>query len=519
MRDFRFVQTIINPIRYNPVTKELRVYTNIDYELVYERTDNRNIKIRRNSFISEAFLPIYQNVFSNADAILSDYQVIRGGYLIIAPNNLSFADTIEILARWKHLKGYYTYVCPSDEIYPSGTPTFLQVYNYIEDAYNNWETPPDYILIVGDEDQRIPDYPYGGYASDHQYTTVEGSDYISDILLARLSVDNMIELRTAMHKVLRYEQDPDMADPGYWKRGLGVAGNIYATSPRIVNLWVRALAFAHGYTQVDTVFDWGSGAPNWSTINTAINNGVSYVSYRGWAGPSGWYNPSYTVSNIGALTNGWKLGIMASIVCGTGNFGVNLCFGEAWIRSGSPTFPRGGVSFYGTTDGGTATAWNNPNMIGFFSALFEKGMCHFSQLMFMGKMQILETFPGFSSSGGIVNKYFNTYNSLGDPELEVRTEIPQNITVSYPASIPVGANYLDVNVAISGIPIEDAYVNLVKGYGDNEEIFTGGWTDENGDITLSFSNTVADTIFVTVTVRDMIPVSYTHLTLPTSDLV
>ena len=81
--------------------------------------------------------------------------------------------------------------------------------------------PPDYILIVGDQDQRIPDYPYGGFTSDHQYTQLDGDDYISDVLLARMSVDYMTDLRTAMHKVLRYEQDPYLADPGYWKRGLG----------------------------------------------------------------------------------------------------------------------------------------------------------------------------------------------------------------------------------------------------------------------------------------------------------
>ncbi|MCD6162502.1 MAG: hypothetical protein J7K40_08830 [candidate division Zixibacteria bacterium] len=505
MRDFRFVQTNINPVQYNPATKEMRVYTSVEYELIYEGVDERNLKVRNNYNISEAFLPIYESVFSNADLILSDYEVVRGGYLIITPNNMSFADTIAALARWKHLKGYPTRIVESDEITPTGSPTYTQVRNFIVGAYQNWDLPPEYILIVGDEDQRIPDYPYSGYTSDHQYTTIDGSDYVSDIFLARMSVDNMTELRTAMYKVLRYEQEPDMSDPGYYKRGLGVAGNIYATSPRITNLWVRKLALEHGYTQVDTVFDWGSGAPNWSTINTAINNGVSYVSYRGWAGSSGWYNPNYTVSNINGLSNGWKTGIMASIVCGTGNFGSNICFGEAWIRAGSPTFPKGGPCFYGTTDGSTHTAWNNPNMVGFFSALFDKGMYNFAQLMFMGKWRIFEAYPSLNSPGSYIQKYFNTYNSLGDPQLEVRTEIPMTMTVSYPANIPVGTNFLTIHVADNSFPLEGAYVNLVKGYGINEEIYAGGWTDNEGNVIIHFTNTSADTIFVTATARDYIP--------------
>jgi len=505
MRDFRFVRAAINPVQYNPATKEMRVYTSIDYELVYEGTDNRNVKIRRDNRISEAFLPIYRNLFDNADEILTDFEPVKGGYLILTPNNLNFADTIQVLARWKHLKGYYTTVVPSNVINPSGTPTYLQIYTYIHDAYTDWEVPPDYLLIVGDEDQRIPDYPYGGYASDHQYTTVDGTDYMPDIFVARMAVDNMNELRVAMRKVLGYEQNPDMTQPAFWKRGIGVAGNIGATTPRITNLWVRDLALEHGYTHVDTVFDWGSGAPNWSTISTAINNGISYLSYRGWAGASGWYNPNWGVSNVGALTNGWKMGIMASIVCGTGNFSYDVCLGEAWIRYGSPTAPKGGPCFYGSTDGGTHTAWNNPNMTGFFWALFEQDMNHFSQLMVMGKLGVFQAFPSFTQPGDYVNQYFNTYNSLGDPELEVRTEIPRALTATYPATIPVGTNHLAVSVTADGLPLEGAYVNLVKGHDADEEVFKGGLTDASGNIHFAISNTRADTIFVTVTARDFIP--------------
>ena len=506
MRDFRFIRAEVHPMQYNPATRQLRVYTSIDYDLVYEGISNVNVKHRRNNNISDSFVEIYRNMFDNAEDVLTDYQPIRGGYLIIAPNNYNFADTIATLAKWKHLKGYYSTVVSSDEITPSGSPTFTQVYDFIENAYNTWEVPPDYVLIVGDEDQRIPDYPYGSYSSDHQYSTVDGDDYYSDVLLARLSIDSMTELRVAMKKILRYEQDPDMSEPAYWKRGLGVAGNISATSPRITNLWVRELAMDHGYTQVDTVFDWGSGAPNWNTIPQAINNGVSYVSYRGWAGSSGWYNPDYRVDNIGQLTNGWKLGIMASIVCGTGNFGSNICFGEAWIRSGSVTLPKGGVSFYGCSDGNTHTAWNNPNMVGFFWALFEQDMYRFGQLMYMGKLRLAQAYPSLAEPGGTVNQYFNTYNSLGDPELQVRTEIPLSMTVTHPTSLPYGINGMAVNVtANGGGPLEGAYVNLVQGTMGSETIYEGAYTDASGQAIFEFDNPNSEAIYITVTARDYIP--------------
>ncbi|MCP4581781.1 MAG: hypothetical protein GY839_09185 [candidate division Zixibacteria bacterium] len=509
MRDFRFIQTVVYPTQYNPVTKELRVYTHVDYELIYEGIDTRNVKVRNNNQISEAFVPMYRSVFNNAEDVLTDFDVIKGGFLIITEDSYGFPTLLETLATWKHQKGYYTHIAPSTEITPSGAPSYAQVKSYIQDAYDTWETPPDYVLIVGDENMDIPNYPYSGYTSDHQYTTVDGSDYISDVLIARMAADDANELLTAMEKVLRYEQDPDMTDPDYYTRGLGVAGNCCGTptptTPRITNLWVRHQALLNGYSHVDTVFSWGDVPPNDYLIDDAIQDGVSYVSYRGWAGSSGWYYPSWGTGDISALNNGFKMGIMASVVCGTGNFGADDCLGEAWTLYGSTTVPDGGPSFYGCTDGSTHTAWNNPNMIGFFWALFEQDMYHFSQLVFMGKQRVFECFPRYTSSGNYVNKYFNTYNALGDPSLEVRTDTPQTMAASYPSSIPVGTNNLTVSVTSGGFPLEGAYVNLVKGHDASEEIFVGDWTDAGGSVTLNFTNTVADTIYVTVTARDYIP--------------
>ncbi len=173
---------------------------------------------------------------------------------------------------------------------------------------------------------------------------VDGTDFLPDIFVCRLSVDNMAEFRKAVAKVMMYETNPNLVDPGHWLRGLSVAGNISSTTPRITVLWVRQLLFEHGYTQVDTAFDWGSGG-GVPTITAALNAGVSIVSYRGWAGPSGWYNPSYNVGSLNALQSNNELGVMASIVCGTGDFGdsyTDPCFGENWIRMGASTHrPQG----------------------------------------------------------------------------------------------------------------------------------------------------------------------------------
>jgi hypothetical protein len=80
------------------------------------------------------------------------------------------------------------------------------------------------------------------------------------------------------------------------------------------------------------------------------------------------------------------------------------------------------------------------------------------------------------------------------------------MAVNHPLTMPVGTSLMTVHVdGAGGAPLGGAYVNLVKGYGANEEVFVGGRTDADGDITLDFATTIADTMFVTVSAVDYIP--------------
>jgi hypothetical protein len=258
-------------------------------------------------------------------------------------------------------------------------------------------------------DLQFPDSPYNGYTSDHHYSCVDGSDYFSDVMVTRMSVPTTLSIMsTTMRKAIKYEKDPYMGDPGYWLRGLSVAGNVLAVTPRLTTLWARSQLLRHGFTQVDTSFRWSSGAVD-PLLPGYFNNGVSIISYRGWAGSSGWYCPSFDVNNLDALQGNNKMGIMASLVCGTGNFGASECFGEKWIRMGSwPSALKGGPGFYGATDGGTHTKWNNPIMIGYYWAILEEGIYNFATAAFRGKMELYETYPRHNYPGSYVEQYFNT---------------------------------------------------------------------------------------------------------------
>jgi hypothetical protein len=346
MRDFRTASITVAPVQYNPVTRQLKVYTDIDFEVVYGGSNPSNPAPVSREYISDAFKPLYKAMFANYDEICSSIPSKRGGYLIITHD--IFADSIKNFAEWKHQKGYDVTVFKLSDI--GSNPSAGRIYNFIDSCYVNMEIPPEYVLLVGDvtmpNNRNFPDYPYQGYTSDHEYACVDGNDYLPDILISRWAVDTDREIHWVKRKTMVYEQGPQQISDGWLLRGLSVAGNMYAFTPRLTTLWVRQKLFEYGYTQCDTCYDWSESGHvqcNESVITNAFNAGVNFCAYRGWAGPSGWYNPSYSVSNLSSLSNEYRGGIMTSIVCGTGDFDdyTDPCFGEAWIRGGSALTPVG----------------------------------------------------------------------------------------------------------------------------------------------------------------------------------
>jgi len=512
MRDVRMVQIAVYPVQYNPVTRQLKVYRNLSVDISYEG-DVINPKTTRANYISEAFLPLYRSMIANFDEYISTLtttEVKRGGILIVTPNLTGYLwkNAIAEVANWKRKKGYDVALVTTNDVDPTGgRPTQAEMKTYLQTAYNTWEVPPEFVFLVGDEDLNlIPDYPYSYYPSDHPYACLDGSDYMPDLAVSRVSVDNLNELNTWIAKTLKYERNPDITtDPGYWKRAIMVAGAQQTVTCVWTVLWARERLLAHGFTQIDTVFDRGSDPPD-SRITNPITAGVGYVNYRGWAGSSGWYDPSYDVSALSQCQNINKPGVMTSIVCGTGDFGdtyTDPCFGETWIRMGSAAAPRGGPSFFGCTDHGTHTKWNNPISVGLYSAFIDEGVYHFGTAVIAGKLNQYLNYPRDYSE---IQKYFHTYNMLGDPELEMRLTTPISLTVTHNLEIHDGESHLEVQVMdASQNYIENAYVTLIMGAGDTETFFSVAKTDAFGMAHLDVPTDTVGQLDLTVTGRDLNP--------------
>ncbi|OYD15174.1 hypothetical protein CH330_06495, partial [candidate division WOR-3 bacterium JGI_Cruoil_03_51_56] len=184
MRDFRLVQLVLQPARFNPVTGELRMARRLKVELTYEGPGRINVKYRRRSGISRAFEPLYQKLIANYN-FGPPQRPEDGSYLIITHDN--FESAVAPFAEWKTRKGWRTVVKTTSEIGGSDSATIRA---YIADAYNNWPYPPDYVLLVGDAPGYVQCYHKSGntHASDLPYSTHEGGDILADLMVGRVCV-------------------------------------------------------------------------------------------------------------------------------------------------------------------------------------------------------------------------------------------------------------------------------------------------------------------------------------------
>ncbi len=431
---------------------------------------------------------------SLAEGGMPDYRVDQPGYLIIVPDD--FYDNVLPLAAWKQRKGFVVWVRKLSETGNTNT----QIQDYIRTAYQTWVPAPSYVLLVG-AISKVPAFHSSvpQHVSDNPYACVDGADFLADLFVGRLPAANASELDVMVAKTIGYESQPFVADTTWYRRALAVGtsyqeGGTPAITAIITKRVIREQLLAYGFTQVDTVFY----PPTYSgrgPVDSAVNRGVSFINGRGWGNYDGWGYPQYLTNDVYGLANGWKLPVITSIYCGTGNYARNPCFGEAWLRAGTPGEPKGGVAFFGSSWTGTSTRWNNCMDFGIYHAILDNGVRTCGPAMYLGKLEQYENFPLAEDSFDL-RVYFQVYNLMGDPALEMWTGVPRAIAVSHPATFPVGTSAFEVRVLDEQArPVAGALVGLDKA----GEVQVAQRTDAAGWCRFAIACATADSMLVTVT--------------------
>ena len=487
--DLRVVPITFAPVRYYPAERRLEIATRIEVEIRFDGIDLRNASVRELERVTPSFDRLYRNLVVNYEGTRDGAQPSLGKDVLICPANDDVVAALVPLIEWRTRKGFDVVLATTAE---TGTSR-EQIRDWLQDAYDTWDTPPEYVTLVGDVSGAIgiPCWYYSGAESDHQYVQLAGDDLLADAHIGRLSVESLDRLRLVVAKIVGYESDPYMLETDWYTRACVLGDPSYSGISCIqVMQWLKGRLLDYGYTEVDTIF-----TPPWvSQFTNYCNRGDTVFSYRGYGGVSG-----IGTGHIFSLTNGRKMPYALTITCGTGNFASSTCYSEAWLRAGTPPDqPSGGIAGL-STSGGTHTRYNNCMTYGIWRAIFWEDLFTFGESLTRAKYELYVNYHDYDY-GGCAN--FTHWNNLmGDPAGEIWTAVPRSMTVSHPASLPQGTNSVTVSVNNYGVPTAGAWVCLWKGY----ETLAGGLTGADGSVEIPVSCWGPGQMKVTVTKHDQRP--------------
>jgi len=493
-----FVQ--IRPVQFNPVTKKIKVYTNIKYRIEFiggnksferisrESTSHYN-KIIKNTVLNSSVIPsAVKSKTSNGD---------RKDYIIITTSTYSAAA--DTLAKWKQQLGYTV------EIIAKSSWTAAEVKDSIHTRYQNWTPKPDYFVIIGDQAD-VPAELHlapnsNSFATDLYFACMDGtSDYIADMAHGRISVTSASEALTVVQKMVNYERNP-ISDATYYSTGVnfgefqddntdGYADRRFCHTNEDINSYLvsRGYNMSREYYTPTTVtptnynsgyyssseaipstllksnsFPWISdgGVGNvHSNFNAgrflAVHRGHGYDGGWGWCHPFFVSHPYY--HNIDDLTNGEKLPVLISIDCHSGDFNTANCLAENFIRkSNGGAVGVIAASFYsysGPNDGfalGLIDAiWSNPGLVPSFGAggisnptLSSHSDIHtMGDVLNQGLIRMMETWTGSTVQNQYTSELFHYF---GDPAMKIWTSAPTTITATHNDTLPKNSTTLTIN--------------------------------------------------------------------------
>ena len=490
MRHLRVAPLLISPVRYDPVSGEVVVARRMTVEIHYSGGSSHDPVEKNAQFIPKSFHELYRQTVLNYQEATSETG--PGSYLVIHPNNASVVANLEPLLEWRRQQGYNVLTASTSV---TGTNAGA-IKNYILDAYNSLEIPLEFVVLVGDAN--------GPYAiatwyetlsmwtgeGDHYYTTLEGSDTISDIHIGRLSFQSLSNLAVIIDKIVTYETDPPLdSDPEWFTRACLTGDPIYSgMSCVFVNQWVKNQLLDLNYTKIDTIWS----GPFASRMFNSVNAGTTIFGYRGFWDMSGW-----TTGHSNSLTNGYKLPFVVTLTCGTGMFADEInTRSESFLRAEG----GGGVAAIGTSTIGTHTRYNNVMYVGIMEGALNSGDHRTGPALTRGK---LEMFRQFWIAEPATVEIWSVWNNLmGDPATDLWSAHPESFNAIHPTHLAVGASSCVLTVKNAGdVPVQDACVALYKA----GEILISGYTDNFGQVGLPLADHTTGPLAVTVTKHNFKP--------------
>jgi len=506
------------PFSFNPSKRQLRIHRDLEVEIDFEDIPEKQSTGRKFEF------PVYrqlERLYANGEPGRDDIGMredLLGHYVIVVAND-GLLDELEPLIEWKERKGFKVSIADLREI--GNRRENLEA--YLQDAWDEWEIPPTFVLLTGDVQGQIPN-PYfhdnrgerqGYHASQNQFVCWEGDagidSWIPEGFIGRLPAATPVELHRMVQKILAYENTPFVEEP--WVEGAVLIAHGVGSCIQC-NVAVRELMMGVGYIR-DNIHEayanwFGGERPNHGVIFNGINAGVGFINFRGF---QTWGD--IFPNQIRNLRNGSKLPVVTGMVCGTNDYTNTWndtnpeSRGEAYLRSwNNNDGARGGVACFGPSDLHTHTWFNNTMDGAFYHALLNEGVYTLGALSVSAKLSLLDNYPSYrqNNNGQSVGYYFYTYNIMGDPGMQVWTRDPQALFVDFTEEKPTGTSLIKATISFGNDqPVPGAYVHVFRMLED-EEIRYGGYTDEEGRLSIVVDPLQTGEYLMTVTGPNLIPV-------------
>ncbi len=504
-RGHRIVTVCFYPIQYNPVTDKIKVYTKIVARVVSIGGDLQKTEEMIKKHYSPAWehfmkrmilnyverkdvapVPIYYDIF------------YKGEGKVIA----------DLLASWKKKKGFKV------RMWDASGWTASQIDDTIEA-----QTPiATYLVIIGDPNSSTIGLPASavgdssGDQTDLYYAEVDGVGYLPDMFYGRISVNDTIEGKIAVNKIIQWEHADFGAQGTDWlKRALFIAG--YDANFQNVgiatNAYCRQLLINNGYAVADVdTFIYASGEEEGRIVSEINDTGIAFCVYTAHGDKDQWaigYSSDFNVTELTNLTTNVNRYPMAiGHCCLTGDFedaNVTQCFGETWAKLDK----HGGVSYFGSV---VPTYWDEDDWLQRreFDAMFTDSVP--GRLYEVGRwtqwgLYWIEN----NTSSSRKQYYFEAYHIFNEPSMDMWTDIPDTLQVIHDNFVAPGPGTFTVTVKDNdGVtPIEDALV-CVWIYTQTPELHEADYTDATGTVTFNINpQNVGDTMWITVTKHNYYP--------------
>ncbi|WP_455392526.1 C25 family cysteine peptidase [[Eubacterium] cellulosolvens] len=507
----------------------------------------------------------------------------RTKYLIITPE--AFRDALEPLAAWKHQKGVFTSIALLDgpegiNATYSGPDLPARIHAFLREFYE-YADDLKWLLLVGDSEIIPPrlilttnvtggsfQYLYDNTYADYYYSALDTTwdnnsnliygetgeeDWVPELFVGRLPVNNISEVNTVVNKILVYEKNPPYGD---WLSKTIQCGALMDRPNVLDNLltfedegynWYKDNAYEvilkvrqflpsgmtnNTFLDYDRIqggeFSRANDTLNESNVLESFNLGASTVNFVSKGDDDGvrHYNGNgfgkieyasehfFNYNTLKKVSNGYRLPLVYTSSCTSANFTET----DDSNLEGLITSPLGGaIGFIGATietyrlefiENNTSYGnwWLNEQ---FWRKFFSgEGRFRPGEILYKLKQDYYLHYTTNKSNPHADQDYqplyrtnFFSYNLLGDPEVPIYTDVPIHLKVEHPQKIlPIHRNHsftIKVFDQLTNQPVNDADVCLM-----GNDIYLTARTDDQGLAKLDLKVNKDKTLKLTVTAHN-----------------